>query len=130
MTNFCAARYATASAEAKLPGSSAGPFTAFTMLASPVSCSQFLQASLPTWCSLLPTAHFPAASAHIPHGKWSPFPPCYLSAFLCFPCKYYTTEHSKKPAFSMGFSHSSLLRLRSILSPDGGLSAVRFAAPP
>ena len=44
MTNFCAARYATASAEAKLPGSSAGSFAAFTMLASPVSCSQFLQA--------------------------------------------------------------------------------------
>ena len=28
----------------KLPGSSAGSFAAFTMLASPVSCSQFLQA--------------------------------------------------------------------------------------
>ena len=28
---------------------------------------------------------FPAASAHIPHGKWSPFLPCCLSAFLCFP---------------------------------------------
>ena len=30
--------------EAKLPGSSAGSFAAFTMLASPVSCSQSLQA--------------------------------------------------------------------------------------
>ena len=48
MTNFCAARYATASAEAKLPGSSAGSFAAFTMLASPVSCSQFLHCLLYT----------------------------------------------------------------------------------
>ncbi len=43
--------------------------------------------------------------------------------------KLYHKAERKASIFN-GFGHSSLLRLCSILSPDGGLSAVRFAVPP